>query len=320
MSFLFSLLQFRIKQGYRVLQSLGFGIFVVFIPILFLGALALLQFLWKTPAPWGSILMLSSLVSVHYKRRDRFFLEQLITTTRPYRIYALEYSLLTGPFLVCFIYWEQWLNLTISILTVIVLTIIPPPYQQKKNNSSWQTWIPVYWIPARLWEWRSGLRQQGWWIFILYGLGFLGVTYALVTPVLTLILTITICHFHQKIAPKEIIQASNKNGCFLSHKIRLNCLFFQGILLPHYVLFLVYQWDSQTLLVLLMLMIISSCWISFRICLQYSSYTYQAEQDYNLVPFVIFVVGSLIPFFWPLLPFLWIHYWRKAQQQLNYYA
>ena len=70
---LLAILKFRAKQGFRMLQSIGLGVFIVFLPIAFLGILLLLQFLYNTPAPWTGILLLVGLLSVHYQRGDRFF-------------------------------------------------------------------------------------------------------------------------------------------------------------------------------------------------------------------------------------------------------
>jgi hypothetical protein len=126
--------------------------------------------------------------------------------------------------------------------------------------------------------------------------------------------------FYQPIAPLEIIQASNSDGRFLIRKVGQSLLFFQGLLLPHYLLFIVLQGSWQVALGVVALMVVSASWISFSICLQYSSYDYESEQVTNLLPLGMFVGGTLLPFFWLLLPFFWIYYWRKAHKQLNYYA
>lgn len=301
-----------------MLQSIGFGVLVVFIPLGFLGMLVLLQFLWSTPAPWGALLLAAGLASLHYQRGDRFFLEQL--TTRPIGIYGIEYLLTASFFLGFFAYWGQWWNVLIGLISILVLAMLPAPYAAQKTTAIWSTIAPVAWIPIFLWEWKAGFRQQGWWMFLLYGLSLFAGSYTAVIPVVVLLLALTVCHFYQAVAPKEIIQASNKTGNLLARKMRQSCLFFQGLLLPHYALFLLYQSSGQALLGILFLIIISSCWISFSICLQYSSYTYDTKYSYNVVPFAIFIGAGLVPFTWPLLPFFWLRYWRKAQQQLTYYA
>ena len=315
---LLAILKFRAKQGFRMLQSIGLGVFIVFLPIAFLGILLLLQFLYNTPAPWTGILLLVGLLSVHYQRGDRFFLEQL--TNRIWPIYAMEYGLWLLPFTICFIIWGQWWNIGVSWLGSILLVGVVPPYQQQKIGSAWGSWMPVAWVPSFLWEWRAGFRNQGLFLGLLYFLGFFGVQYTFSTPVLTLILALSVCSFYQAVAPKEIIQAQNSDGRLLIHKLRYSCLFFQILLLPHYVLFGWYHYSFQILMGLVALVLLSSSWISFSICLQYSDYTYDKEENYNVVPFAIFVGGCLIPFLWPILPFLGWYYWRKAVQQLNFYA
>lgn len=318
MPLLLALLKFRAQQAYRMLQSIGFGVLLVFIPIAFLGVLLVLQFLYTTPAPWAGLLLIGSLIGLHYQRGDRFFLEQLLP--HPWSVYGLEYSLLCSPFWFCFGYWGQWWNLVVGVLGILVLAIVPPPYASQKAGKTWGSLAPVDWIPLSLWEWRAGFRQQGWWWWLLYGLGFIGINYTFIPPVLVVVLALSSCFFYQAVAPKEIIQARNMQGHFLTQKIGESCLFFQALLLPHYGLFFYGQPSWQVLVGVLLLIIISSAWISFSICLQYSHYTYDTEQNSNAVPLAIFIGGSFIPFTWPLLPFLWIYYWRKAQQQLTYYA
>jgi hypothetical protein len=318
MSVLLPLLQFRAKQGFRMLQSIGFGVFLVLLPIAFLGVLLLLQFLYTTPEPWAGILLAVGLLGVHYQRGDRFFLEQL--THRTWPIYAVEYLLLLLPFVVCFVIWQQWWNTGIVVLGNAVLAFVAPPYQQQKTGTAWGSWMPVAWIPSFLWEWRAGFRNQGLFLGLLYFLGFLGEQYTFVMPVLTLILALSVCSFYQAVAPKEIIQAQNRDGRLLIRKLGYSCLFFQALLLPHYVLFWYYNNTIQLFLGILALAVVSSLWISFSICLQYSDYTYNKEESYNIVPFAIFTGSCLIPFLWPILPFFWWSYWRKAVQQLNFYA
>ncbi|MFK7797124.1 MAG: hypothetical protein AB8E82_06695 [Aureispira sp.] len=318
MSVLLPLLQFRAKQGFRMLQSIGFGVFLVLLPIAFLGGLLLLQFLYTTPEPWAGILLLVALFAIHYQRGDRFFLEQL--TTHTWQIYALEYLLLWVPFAICFIIWSQWWNIGIGLVGIAVLAGVAPPYQQQKVGSAWGSWMPVAWIPSFLWEWRAGFRSQGLFWGLLYFLCFLGIQYTFVTPVLTLILALSVCYFYQAVAPKEIIQTQNSDGRLLIRKLYYSCLFFQALLLPHYVLFWWHHSSFQILLGIIGLVFLSTSWISFSICLQYSDYTYDKEESYNVVPFAIFTGGCLIPFLWPVLPFFWWSYWRKAVQQLNFYA
>lgn len=318
MPLLSALLKFRVQQTYRMLQSIGFGVLLVFLPLGFLGTLVLLQFLYTTPAPWAGLLLLGGLLSIHYQRGDRFFLEQLLP--QPWRIYLLEYSLLSSPFWGCFLYWEQWWNLAIGIAGTMLLAAVSPPYFSQKAGRTLGALAPVEWIPLSLWEWRAGFRKHGWWWLLLYGLGFLGMTYTFIPPVLVVVLAFSASYFYQAVAPKEIIQARNVKGNFLSRKIGESCLFFQVLLLPHYSLFLYGQASWQVGLGSFLLIIISSAWISFSICLQYSHYTYDTEESTNVVPLAIFVGGSFIPFVWPLLPFFWMYYWRKAHQQLTYYA
>ncbi len=301
-----------------MLKSIGFGVLLVFMPLGFLGLLALLQFLWTLPMPWGGLLLCAAWTSVHYQRGDRFFLEQL--TRRSIGIYGVEYLLGSAPILFFFGRWGQWWNVLIVLIGIFILALLQPPYRQQQTGQQWAAWFPVRWVPPFLWEWRSGLRQQGWWMVSLYMGAFLGSTYSAVAPALVLILAFTVGSFYKYLPPKEILQANNKDRHFLVRKIRQSVLLFQGLLLPHYALFLFFQGSYQALLGALFLFLISSSWISFSCCLAYSSYTYRREKVRNVVPLAIFVGGSFIPFLWPLLPFFWIHYWRKAQQQLHYYA
>ncbi len=301
-----------------MLQSIGLGVLLVFIPLGVLGILALLQFLWTAAVPIGGLLLLGGLLSVHYQRGDRFFLEQL--TPHLLGIYALEYGLLSSPLLFFFGRWGQWWNVGLVLVGLLLLSLVRPPYRQRQRARRSVLEFPVAWIPPFLWEWRMGLRKHAWWLLPLYLGGLWGASYTAATPVLALLFALVVSSFYQPIAPLEIIQASNSDGRFLIRKVGQSLLFFQGLLLPHYLLFIVLQGSWQVALGVVALMVVSASWISFSICLQYSSYDYESEQVTNLLPLGMFVGGTLLPFFWLLLPFFWIYYWRKAHKQLNYYA
>lgn len=307
---------FRCKQLFRLTKDIGIGHLIILFPILVIAVLGVLHLVLTSQHAGIAFVILFLLVGNHWVREDRFFLEQLPLPL--FCFFLLDYWLLCSPFLVSFIYWFKWPNLIVLSLGLLILAFIKPPYFKGTKKKKFAT-ISLEWIPLEIFEWRCGLRKNPFSFIVLYVLG-LGLSfYAITIPICLLLLALNITNFFQFFENKDLLLAINHDKKLLQKKASKSLLLFNSIMLPHYLLFIVFHDSYQHLGALLIISIIAQLIIVFAIVMKYKSYTFHDHKIYNSLPLAIFVGCLTVPFLWPIPILMIIRFWKKAQENLIYH-
>jgi hypothetical protein len=309
-------LSFRAKQFFRILKDIGLGHLIILAPILFIGILGLLQFIFTSEYFTLAAFLLFSLGGNHWNRKDRFFLEQLSLPISI--IFCLDYTILSSPFIACFIFWAKWQNLIALIIGICILALVKPPYH-KGINKKMLHFFPLDWIPVELFEWRTGLRQNAWIFILVYSLG-LGLSFYPVTALIVIFLmAYGVTTFFQFFENKDLLLAINHDKKILQKKTLGSLKLFNLLMLPHYLLFIFFNPTPIHLAVLAIITVIAQLIIIFSIAMKYKTYSFHEHKIYNSLPLAIFIACWAIPFLWPIPILMVIRFWKKAKENLIYH-
>lgn len=309
---------FRCKQAWRILLAIGWGHLIILMPILIVVVLGCLHAIRGSEGPYLALFVGFSLVGIHWQRWDRFFLEQLQIPLR--FLYLVDYTLLSLPALIGFVYWYKWANLLAMGIIISGLAIVRPPYQHGQQKS-WNNWLPLQYIPLNLFEWRSGFRKHWGWFFCLQLIGFLACTYPVTAFFVVFLQALLISSFFQVFESKDLLMAVQYQGNLLWIKVKASLISFNVLILPHFMLFVLLHQRWQMLTALFVIWVISQLLIAFSICMKYKAYNWYDTKLHNSLPLAIFVGCLSIPFLWPVpLLMLW-RFWVGAQKNLwQHYA
>jgi hypothetical protein len=307
---------FRTKQFFRILKDIGIGHLVILTPILFIGILGGLQFIFTSQSFTVAGFLLFTLAGNHWNRKDRFFLEQLSLPISI--IFFLDYLILSSPFIACFIFWAKWQNLIVLILGLCILAFIKPPYH-KGANKKMTLLFPLEWIPLELFEWRTGLRQNISLLIPIYCIGLGLSIYPVTTPIFIFLMAWATSTFFQFFENKDLLLTVNHDKRLLEKKTVGSLKLFNLLMLPHYLLFVFFNPQPIYLGVLAIVTIIAQLIIIFSIAMKYKTYSFHEHKIYNSLPLAIFIGCWTLPFLWPIPILMLIHFWKKAKENLIYH-
>jgi len=309
----------RLKQLFRVFkQDIGIGHLILLLPILIPCVLGILQVVSTAEDVSVSIFLLVTIGSIHWTRKDRFFLEQLPAPL--FLFFFLDYTLLFSPILVCIVFWAKWSNLLTFIGGTLFISILKPSYAAVSNKRLLNL-VHLKWIPLPLFEWRSGLRKNTFTFLFLYLVGLIFCYYPITIPVVLFLMAFGVTTFFHFFENKDILLAVNQHQKLLKIKVFGSLKLFNGLMLPFYILFIIFHHGYQYLGVLVIVCIISQLLIAFSICLKYKTYRFHHHRVYNSMPMAIFVGCLFVPFLWPIPIIMLIRFWKSAQQNLmHHYA
>lgn len=309
-------LSFRAKQLFRVLKDIGIGHLIILAPILFVGVLGVLQLVLTSQNYTVPGFLIFSLIGNHWKRKDRFFLEQLSFPI--FIIFYLDYWILCSPFMACFIFWAQWQNLITLIIGISILAFVKPPYHKGINKKTIH-FLGLDRIPLELFEWRAGLRKNTWTFILLYLLG-LGLSFYPVTaPIIVFLMALGVTTFFQFFEHKDLLLVVNHDKKLLQKKTIGSLKLFNLLMLPHYLLFIFFNPHLIHLGVLGVVTSIAQLIIIFSIAMKYKTYSFHEHKIYNTLPLSIFIGCWTIPFLWPIPILMIIRFWKKAKENLIYH-
>ena len=305
------ILIFRLKQLWRLFKQLGFA------RNLLLALLVSSFLVFELPDFISDNGLLAVLIysfitlPIHLLRKDQNFLRKLDLPKEV--IFAGEYHSLALPYSLFLIYFQQWSVILLGHVLITIILFLPSAKAEKKYRSSG---LFIKWIPIHLFEWRSYMRQRK--FFLLFGFSFMVLlsSYAVAMSVAIFILVASFSEAFTHLESKELIEAYPRKSNFLWAKLKDHSVFIHLLFLPIYALFLFFHSETWYILVLLLIMI--ECSISFCLFFKYSWFGFAKSEIHNQLPFAIFYISTLL--FFPIgIAFLYF-YWKKAINALPEYV
>lgn len=313
----FYILKIRILSALRWIKELGFIRIVVM--ILFVGGvLKSFSDINNTPTGLAAIILLniSVVYSIHFSRKDEFFLDSLDINKK--FLFTLEYFLYSIPFIILILISQNY-YFSILILALISLTInVKSGNKLKINFSSGKSLFPAY-----AFEWISGVRTNFIPLSIIYLLGLVFCFHIAGGVLAIIILTLIFTSFYIENESLSFVEAYRMHEKkFLLTKILQTTRTFLLIIAPIALLHLIFfyeRWYLITAVVFICLVIlITSVLTKYAF---YSEVISSSKMNYIINGVIIFSFVSAFymtgPFLFPL-PFLMaIYLYKKASQNLK---
>lgn len=305
------ILIFRLKQLWRLFKQVGF-VRIFLLAIVVVGFLVFeLPNLISNNDFLAVLIYPSIILPIHLLRKDQGFLRKLYFQKEA--ILAGEYNTLALPFSLFLAFFQQWPAIFIGHFLISIILFLPSIKVEKRYRSNSQF---INWIPVKLFEWRSYMRQRKYFLLVLFVITALLSAYAIAMSIAILILVAGFSEAFTHIESKELIESYPRNSNFLWSKLKDHSIFIHLLFLPCYALFLLFHLELWYILVLLLIII--ECTICFCLLYKYSWFGYAKSSIHNQVSFVIFFISTIL--FFPIgIAFLYI-YWRKAIKALPEYV
>jgi len=250
------------------------------------------------------------IAGLHFSRNDCFFLQTL--SSQWAWIMRTEYALLSLPFFIGMITWVYWKGL---IAWLIMLWLLPDMQMPVVRSSG--TVLICNLLPADMYEWKAGLRKNGWIITALWVLA--GLFYwAIVAQVALLLLYLLITgSFYVSCEPRIWLdmQEAAQLRRFLWQKVKTAFVGTIGGALPFYLLISIFHWQQSWLITPFLL--IAFVYVSYAVFLKYALYAEGRSLEPFMLHHLIFVSSCAVPVFLPIAAYFWWSNYRKACRNLS---
>lgn len=216
---------FRFNQGFRIFNlnpRVGFS--VVIIVLVFMAA--------KIPENYFPFLALIVTVFVHFSRNDIRFLQKIFLKT--WRLLVMLEALIIYVLLVSINIHYHWNQLSLGILLGIFSFVFLIPNSKPKIVFSWKT------IPSKVFEWRSFFRKNSLLSIPLYILLVASAYHPASLIFCSLLYLDFFAAVYEKNESKEMLIKYFERTSFET-KIKYHIRFFNLLLLPIYVLFIIFN-------------------------------------------------------------------------------
>ncbi len=302
----------RIKQSIRFISNMGFGVLII-LPFIIVILLNGYNYFLKNPVIIFQSLLALIIITIHTKRRDKKFLAVL--KLKGLIILHLEYFLiitilsipllvknggnakLIAPYFICsmFLFADRLIKKNLKIQFNLI----------KKITSL---------FPIDTYEWKVGIRKNSILFSISYILGIVLLPFAPVTPFFILYWCMFSGEFYKEIENKEIIQSYTITNNFLKLKLKSLISLLNVIFLPHYILFMIWNFTGLNIIILLLFILLMNLIFTYALLLKYSLIDFTKRTIDNTVSLTIFLIISPILFL--SLPLEW-NTFNKAKWKIQ---
>jgi hypothetical protein len=305
------LLNIRLIQAKRELNSTGLGVLIILGLLIFLIYAAYTVFVKSPDAYYLTVFLFIVCVSIQSYRNDKQFVYVHIRKSY-FEIYS-EYLALTFPFAVSSLFTDNWLCFPILALALFLVPFLKFTLKQK----TYFTTISSF-IPATDFEWISGFRRSFGYLIPLYLLA-LGLSWFRVFPLLILwFISVTIASFYTECEPLHILREGDFSSAELLKRKLIRMVKYMLILqIP--VLAINTIFNPEFWLLNLLFIPLQVSFLSYAVCLKYSSYEPNKNAIGNNVVLSVISLGSIIPYFLPIPLLMAVFTFGKAKMNLNNY-
>lgn len=303
----------RIKQFIRILDELGFfRVLLLLVVIGFGGKILIPKLLSNAYSTLIFVSLLFSVASIHFSRKDKKMLKALEISR--WRLYVIEYVFISFPFLLIFILTDSYLYALITLSFIAFVSCLNFNISFTKKRFS----LSLNFIPATLFEWKSGLRKTWFYILFLFFTGIVFSKHIFIIPLYFAVISIIVASYYFESEPRSFVACLNYSPRkFLVQKIISALKFYSFLAIPMFILFLFMH--IENLFLLLFVLASSYLIVGLSIILKYAFYEPCRRLDNNLIIISLCVFCFLVPYLAAIPIILLFIYYRKAQKNLKLY-
>lgn len=171
---------------------------------------------------------------IHSRRKDYRFLVSV--TQRPASVFAAEYLLFTLPATILLLSHALFVHAAVFIALMVLIALTVHSTAVKSTRP-----VRLGFIPAGMFEWQGGIRQNLVAVVIFYLPGLFGFWHPAFSAVAAMLVTLVFISFYSEYEPVNMLGASNlKSGTFLAGKLARHAGLFALVLLPLLLAALIY--------------------------------------------------------------------------------
>lgn len=298
----------RCKMAYRILLELGWWR-SCFLTVLFVFGLSKFFALKNFHAILAVNLLI--MLSLHLTRNDRAFLAQ--TPLYSPLLFMVEYLLLSSFSLIYFLANQAFIHFFMLIVCISLLSFIKLNLKIRQLQS-----FSFSLIPARIFEWRAGLRVSWLFLLLMYLLAVVFYAHESVLILCWILLIIAFSTFYLQAEEFILIQlAQTSPHAFLLRKIKDYLVLSIIFLSPVFILFFINHIQLWIVgIILLMLSLLTPFFVVFQ---KYASWQAHISLQQNMILHLLFLVSFALPFLLPVSIFLLVRAYRKAIRNMSYF-
>ena len=305
-------LRFRLRQAGKFIREIPVIYLVILTGILLIAGIALYQF---TKDLHGSLIiagiLLVFLSLIQLRRKDYHFI--YLAEKKAWKVFSMDYFLLSLPVLIIISVNLFWYVSLAIIAGCISLGFIKQPFHRTKKGMN-----SPKWIPAEAFELRSGIRQYGGLLLILYVSAWIGLLLPFASLASLWFFTVIVSDIFRFSEPVQILCSQERPvNRFLHGKLRLNLKLFLYATTPvcaiYTLLYPEHWWFILTFLAAVSLN------ITLFIINKYAHYLPNTKITGGQVPITIAVISIFFPVLLPVVLFFLVKNYLAARRNLTTY-
>lgn len=308
----YAIIRFRFVQLWKTVREIPPIYMVLVLILLALGSI----FLFGAMKSCEGSLVVSSITLLliyllHHRRKDYRFI--FLIELHPWRVFSIEYILLSLPVIGIAIYHNHFSALFLTLIGCLFIS-----FKKRRIHRLKQSFHVPRFIPFAAFEIRSGVRRYGWTLVVLYVIMLAGLFVPYVSLVCIWIITVLITEFYHSSESLAILCADElSGGAFLSKKLRLNMTLYVVFLLPLLMLYSIIYSDHIWLA--LYVLMYGTIFIGLLIFTKYAHYDPGKEIRAGQVGVGLSMFGMLLPpVFLLMVALLLKNYWAARRNLTRY--
>lgn len=305
-------LRFRLRQSGKFIREVPVIYLVVMIGILLIPGIALFQF---TKELKGSLIittiLLVVLALIQLRRKDYHF--TFLAEEKAWKVFSMDYFLLSLPILIIILVNSFWYVSLAIIAGCIGVSFIKQPFHRTKKGMD-----PPKWTPAEAFELRSGIRQYGGLLLILYLSAWIGLWLPFASLASLWFFTVILSDIFRFSEPVQILCSQEHPAqIFLHRKLLLYLKLFLYAIIPVCIIYTLLYPDHWWFILIFLVTV--SLNIMLFIINKYAHYLPNTKITGGQVPITIAVISIFLPVLLPVLLFFLIKNYLAARRNLTAY-
>lgn len=305
-------LRFRLRQFKKFICEIPAIYMIILAGILLIAVIALYE---ATKELKGSLIaatiLLASLSLLQMRRKDYHFI--LLAEEKAWKVFGMDYLLLSFPVVIIILLHSFWYVSLAIIACCMGISFLKQPFRRTNRGIT-----PLKWIPAEAFEIRSGIRQYGGILLILYSSAWIGLLLPYASLASLWFFTVFFADMFRFAESEQILCSQERSAkCFLHWKLGLNLKLFLCATGPVCLIYIFLHPEQWWLIITFLVA------ISLNLCLfittKYAYYRPNTKITAGQVSISLAILSIFLPVLLPVTLFFLFRNYLAACRNLKTY-